>query len=992
MRSCSQCISPDRLDDLARTIERGQRLPPGELLDWLDRAGYKRVEAVDEPGDFAVRGGIVDVFSPGSDGPVRLDFFGDDVETIREIDIATMGSDRALDRCELIAAADRAARVVGGVSFLDVLPSGLVAVLDEPMEIVEQGRGYFERVLDGHGIFGPPAVLAAIQQRAHAVVEIGRFVAGAAERVDLPLRGLRDLPRDVGEAIGELRSGDGATRLVFTCQGAAERARLTELIAEHAPGSAGPEIVDAYVHRGFELDTTGGALRVAPYHELLHRFEPRRRTARLGHAKSTDVFLGFDIGDYVVHADHGIARFVGLEMIRPRPLPGRPHSKHAEPEEYLTLEFDGGSRLHVPATRIDLVQRYIGGFKGKPPLSTLGGARWKNQKARVAESVRDLAAELLRVRAARESMPGVSYPEDSALMREFEDDFPYEETEDQLAALAEIKRDMSAPRPMDRLICGDVGFGKTELAIRAAFKAVEAGRQVAVLVPTTLLAVQHERSFGERFAGYPVRVESLTRFKTDAQARAVLSDLGAGRVDVLIGTHRLLSGDVAFKNLGLVVVDEEQRFGVEHKESLLRLRMTVDVLTLSATPIPRTLHMAMLGLRDISSLTTAPSDRRSVVTEVLPHNDRRIARAIARELARDGQVFYVHNRVRSIRRVADEVRRLAPEARIVVGHGQMPAHELEDVMLAFLRREADVLVATTIIESGIDIPSANTMFITDADRFGLADLHQLRGRVGRSKHRAYCYLLLPDDRTLSEVAKRRLQAIEQFSMLGAGFRIAMRDLEIRGAGNLLGAEQSGHIAAVGYDMYCRLLDGAVTDLRNERPPPAQSATSVEVAVSGTIPRAYIPSDRRRLEAYRRIATADSFESVSTVERDLGAAYGSPPAGVVTMLALAEVRIGLASAGVRSLVLRDQDLVFRARRPEDVRRTLEGASGTVRVLAPEKNDDTHEVFWRPPASYLEPATLLRVLRARFGGERPTGQASERETNRKPSRKNAQRVER
>jgi len=440
-------------------------------------------------------------------------------------------------------------------------------------------------------------------------------------------------------------------------------------------------------------------------------------------------------------------------------------------EEYLLLEFAGRSRLYVPVWQAGKVQKYIGGFSSKPKLSPLGGKRWKTQKEQVKEAVRDLASEMLRVQAARESLPGTRYPADTAWQKEFEAEFPYDETEDQLRAIEEIKVDMTGHRPMDRLICGDVGYGKTEVAIRAAFKAVEFGKQVAILVPTTLLAEQHERTFRSRFADYPFTIRSLSRFKTKAEQARVLEQLGQGKVDIIIGTHRLLSKDVNFADLGVVIVDEEQRFGVEHKQALLSLRMTVEVLTLSATPIPRTLHMAMLGLRDISSLTTAPVDRRSVVTEVMPYNEQRIARAIKRELARDGQIYFVHNRVHNIKSVADDIRRLAPDARVLIGHGQMAAGELEEVMRAFINREADILVSTTIIESGIDIPTANTMFIADADRFGLADLHQMRGRVGRYKHRAYCYLLLPAERILTEIAKRRLHAIEEFSMLGSGFKI-----------------------------------------------------------------------------------------------------------------------------------------------------------------------------------------------------------------------------
>ncbi|MFM8698596.1 MAG: DEAD/DEAH box helicase, partial [Phycisphaerales bacterium] len=477
-----------------------------------------------------------------------------------------------------------------------------------------------------------------------------------------------------------------------------------------------------------------------------------------------------------------------------------------------------------------------------------------------------------------------------------------------VAAIAAVKRDMQSPRPMDRLICGDVGFGKTEVAIRAAFKAVESGRQVGVLVPTTVLAEQHERTFRDRFKAYPFRIESLSRFKTGGEVARLLKDVATGQVDVVIGTHRLLSQDVKFADLGLVVVDEEQRFGVEHKQRLLAFRLTADVLTLSATPIPRTLHMSLMGLRDISSLTTPPPDRRAIVTEVLPWNPRRVQEAIRRELSREGQVFFVHNRVHDIEEVAARVKELVPEARVLVGHGQMTPSMLESVMLGFMRHEADVLVSTTIIESGIDIPTANTMVIHDADIYGLAELHQLRGRVGRSRHRAYCYLMRPADRTITEDAMKRLKAIEDYSMLGAGFRIAMRDLEIRGAGNLLGSEQSGHIATVGYEMYCQLLEQAVGDLRSEvRVVP--SDTVLDIGIAASIPRGYVPSDLRRMEAYRRIAGARDMAQLAKVRADLESAYGAPPAGVLVLLDLATARLAATILGVRSVARRDPDVVF-----------------------------------------------------------------------------------
>ncbi|MFN5945650.1 MAG: transcription-repair coupling factor [Phycisphaerae bacterium] len=1001
-----------KLETVARTIRKGDRVSLNELANWLQASGYKRMDAVEEPGDFALRGGILDVFpttpatleasgdamnTGGDPVPVRLDFFGDEVDRLCEIDVETMGADRTIEAVEIIAANAGDLRDDGNQSILELISREAVVVLAETMEIVEQGRGYFERISDSKGIFGPPAVLKLLESRFHALAEINQFSAGGLAsdvKLELPVQSVPMFSKDAYQAIVELAAieeGPPKTRVVVICQNDGEKQRLGELVAEHAPDFAKRmDAVVGYLHRGVIVGGCDAAatrsaetsvVALIPYHELMSRFTVRRSARIVRSQRAMDTFLDFDEGDYVVHQEHGISRYMGMKLMAPRELPVAQRAvlspvasnkRAQEQEEYLVLEFAGASKLYVPATQVDRVQKYVGGFSGKPQLSTLGGQKWKHQKERVAESVKDLAGELLRVRAAREHLPGISYPNDTTWQKEFEDEFPYEETADQLAALQEIKRDMHAKKPMDRLLCGDVGFGKTELAIRAAFKAAEFGRQVAVLVPTTVLAEQHERTFRSRFAGYPFKVESISRFKTDLEVKDVLSRLRKGQVDVVIGTHRLLSQDVVFADLGLVVVDEEQRFGVEHKEGLLRLRLTVDVLTLSATPIPRTLHMAMLGIRDISSLTTAPADRRAIVTEVIPYNPIRIRQAIERELAREGQVYFVHNRVHDIQSVADDIQRLAPDAKIVIGHGQMNPHELEEVMLKFIRREADILVATTIIESGIDIASANTMIINDADRFGLSDLHQLRGRVGRSKHRGYCYLLLPVDRALKETAQKRLKALEQYSMLGAGFKIAMRDLEIRGAGNILGAEQSGHIAAVGYEMYCRLLEDAVHTLNNDPKPEPPSSTTVEIGIGGLIPKAYIPSDKRRLAVYRRVATATTMADLEQALKDIRDAYGMPPAALIRLVELAQLRLALSALQVRGVTIRDKDVIFFCKHRVPVAAALaarvetqSAAAATIRPLAPEQPGGLDMVYFRPPESYLEPGTLLMVLRKRLG---------------------------
>lgn len=951
---------PGMISSMSRAIRTGDILSQGQLLEWLASTGYKRVDAIEQPGDFAVRGGIVDIYpvvaqttdtpASGGTGPFRLDYFGDEIDTISRIDTDTMGSGQRLTEVRLLganlAAIQNDQRTT---TLLSLLPADTIVMMHEVLELSEQARGYYERLTNPVGIFSPQAVFKTLISFPH--VEINQFSSMTQRKESslLPLRPLTAFAQEAAAAVKEL--GELAlntdNQVVVLCPKLAEKDRLLELIGEHAPQARQHIAVEVgYLHRGF---IWRDSLHLVPHQELFHRYDLRRRIRRITvtgiGARAADAFLEIDAADYVVHADHGIARFMGLRSM----------TREGKTQEFLTLEFASKAMLHVPATQIDLVQKYVGGFHGKPPLSTLGGKRWSRQKEATADAVRELASELLRVQAARSSMPGIRYPADTPWQIEFESEFPYEETPDQLAAIAEVKKDMADGQPMDRLICGDVGFGKTEVAIRAAFKAVEYGKQVAILVPTTILAEQHERTVRGRMADYPFRIESLSRFKTGTEQTQILEALARGEVDIIVGTHRLLSEDVKFADLGLVIIDEEQRFGVEHKNRLLQLRLTAEVLTLSATPIPRTLHMAMLGLRDISSLSTAPMERRAVVTEVIPFDRERIRRAIIRELNREGQIYFVHNRVFDIQSFADDIRRLVPDARMVVGHGQMPGHELEQVMLKFVRREADVLICTTIIESGLDIPTANTIFIDRADHFGLADLHQLRGRVGRYKHRAYCYLLLPEDRPLTDKASQRLRAIEQYSMLGAGFKIAMRDLEIRGAGNLLGAEQSGHIAAVGYDMYCRLLEQETRKLRNE-PVIEPLKTHLELPVVGQLPRNYISSDKFRMEAYRRLSRAAGLEELAQVVQDLTDAYGEPPPPAQMLIDLTELRIAASTLQVRGIKLEGPDLIFRTEHPQRLDPLLKTAPGRASVI------DNQTVYYRPPANYLAPpATLLAVLR-------------------------------
>ncbi len=951
-----QAVPPaERLGDLMRSIRPGDRLSLPELAAWLTEAGYRRVETIESPGEFAVRGGIVDVFGPTSMA-VRIDLFDDEVEGLSEVDLDTMGSDRRLPQADLVAvSAGAAVPADAGSSLAGAMPAGFVTVLAEMLEIAEQGRSYMERASDATAILTPADVQAELVRTSSAVIELSQYAAAPQGGVELPVEALPSFAEGAAEAVGELAELSRNARTIVLCQNEGEEKRMRELLSEFAH-DAPVEVRRQYLHRGFVWGDPD-ATAFVPHHELLHRYHVRRGVQRVA-LRTTDRFAELEPGDFVVHRDHGIARFVGLG-----PLQGTPGT-----QEFLTLEFAGGARLHGPAASIDLVHKYLGAFAGTPELSHFGGRRWAKQKEAVGEAVRDLAAEMLRIQAARAATLGIRYPADTPWQKEFEAEFPYEETEDQLTAIAEVKKDMSDPQPADRLICGDVGFGKTEVAIRAAFKAAEFGKQVAVLVPTTVLAEQHERTFRQRFADYPFRIESLSRFKAAGQQKLLLEALHRGQVDVIIGTHRLLSKDVRFADLGLVIIDEEQRFGVRHKQRLLEFRLTADVLTLSATPIPRTLHMAMLRLRSISSLATPPLDRRAIVTEVLSFDRQRVGRAIRRELAREGQVFFVHNRVYDIDRGADTVRSLAPQARVLVGHGQMPTRTLERVMLAFLRREADILVCTTIIESGIDIPTANTMFVSNAHHFGLSELHQLRGRVGRYKHRAYCYLLLPQDRVLSEIALRRLKAIEQFSMLGAGFKIALRDLEIRGAGNLLGPQQSGHIASVGYEMYCRLLEHAVGEL-TEPKGASPLDTTIDLGLEGSLPPGYIPSAARRMEASRRLSRAERANDVRRAAADLESAYGQLPASARILVRLAELRAFAASRGIRSITRMEGDVILAAERPQEIRARFDGAKGTVRIVGVPVRRGLTTVYYRPPKSWFDGDSILTVLIKRLDDAAP-----------------------
>jgi transcription-repair coupling factor (superfamily II helicase) len=975
----------DELAHLRRELAPGIMIEIEKLIVWLSDHGYNRLDQCEVPGDFAVRGGIVDVFIPGQQSdssmmglPVRIDFFGDQIESIHTFNIDTLGSGEKLQQIELFDIAGKP--TTSSTSFFNLLKPETTVVFWQPLEIAEQARSYLDRIHEQRGMFPLGALLRTTERFKR--IELDSFAHAAdapsllTERPNItasfPVRSVQQFQTDIKTALAELAEAARSSAVTLFCDNPAERGRFEELLEQHQPGLRSVIAIEpGYLHRGFlwesavatvdESTATDISIRhqsglvsdsvLAPrsqlllgHHELFNRFEVRRRVKHTVSAKPIDSFTDLQVGDFVVHVAHGIAKFTGIHTV----------NKDGKTEEYLTLRFAESATLHVPASRIGLIQKYVGGFSGHPQLSRLGSGSWEKQKEKVTEAVMDMAAELLEVQAQRQAVPGTAFPPDTAWQTEFEAEFPYTPTPDQVTCSGEIKLDMQQTRPMDRLLCGDVGYGKTELAMRAAFKAVEFGKQVAVLVPTTVLAEQHERSFRARFADYPFSIESVSRFKTGKELRDSLRRLEKGEVDILIGTHRLLSKDILFNDLGLVIVDEEQRFGVTHKERLKQFRSTVDVLTMSATPIPRTLHMSMVGLRDISSLTTAPQDRRSIVTEVCAYDRERVRLAIQRELAREGQVYYVHNRVEDIFDVAAGIQALVPDARIVVGHGQMDEGELEAVMLKFIRHEADILLCTTIIESGIDIPNANTMIIDNADMFGLSQLHQLRGRVGRYKHRAYCYLLLPSDRPVTPVAAKRLKAIEEYSHLGAGFKIAMRDLEIRGAGNILGPEQSGHIAAVGYELYCQLLEEAVHQMKTGQKLARQEA-HVELGISAFIPKQYIPADRQRMDFYRQVSRAGSMQQVAEIDKNLRDAFGEPPRQVMLLIALTQLRLLASYFGIESIIRKEPDVVMRVIDAGRAQRCLTGAPGRLTVV------NEREIYLRMPPTFLDAEACLLTLR-------------------------------
>ncbi|MGL4514974.1 MAG: transcription-repair coupling factor [Lacipirellulaceae bacterium] len=935
--------APDDVAAATRRIAVGDRLDVEELALWLVNHGCHRTTAVELPGEFAVRGGIVDLFAPEAENPSRLELFGDEVESIRTFDAATQRSLGAADAVSVTMLDPRAAE---RAHFTAHLPASAWFAVIEPADVEEEGRFYHERASDPKQLHSVRTTLAEAYR--YPSVTLAGVPAGSLEETGhLGFESVERFSGDVHKVRDELEGVGRGQSAVVVCPTEAEVQRLGELLGETSLARDGRlALVLGRLSDGFRF--VPEKTLVLSSAELFNRRDVARGKSRQLAGRAIDSFLELREGDLVVHLAHGIGRYRGMKLIE----------KEGRAEEHLELEYDGGTRIYVPCSKIELVQKYVGGKQLKPALAKIGGKSWVRQKQAAEKAVTDLAAEMLEVQAKRDARPGIRFPDDTPWQQEFDAAFPYEETPDQLTAIAAIKADMQQARPMDRLLCGDVGFGKTEVALRAAFKAIDAGYQVAVLCPTTVLAEQHLRTFRERMAEFPFRVEGMSRFQSAGEQKKTLTAAAEGAVDVLIGTHRLASSDVVLQNLGLLVIDEEQRFGVAVKERLKALRASVDVLTMTATPIPRTLHMALLGVRSISNLETPPADRLAVETRVTRFQEEMIRHALLRELDRDGQAYFVHNRVHDILAIAARLQQIVPEARIGIGHGQMPDGELEEVMTRFVRHEYDILLATTIIESGLDIPNANTMVIDDADRYGLADLHQLRGRVGRSGRRSYCYLLVDENKRLSPESARRLRAIEEFSQLGAGFALSMRDLEIRGAGSLLGTEQSGHIATVGYEMYCSMLENAVRRMKN-MPPRAVVDVNVDLPVEAFLSSGYVGHQRDRIDLYRRLSRAGNDAEIDDFRVELVDRFGPPPTPAERLLELARLRVAAHAWGVHTVRVEGKYLVVGYTNRRKVAQLVEGSGGKLRIA-----DDAEAYLPIPPPQatpeglYALAETLLR----------------------------------
>ena len=939
--TCAQALlettlSAAALKENSRTLAVGAEADPAELATLLELNGYAFSAEVQNPGEAAWRGGILDAWPLSSARPLRMEFFGSTLESIRTFDPVEQQSLETTHEANLIPATEWkliGTKASNRASLLSHLAPGGVCIVWSDLDSIRTHADIYEttaREAKAGALVGRLGELeASLRARPLArQVFTGSRPDIPAFSLELDFQPVDPIPSvtarhslhpDLIENsrhlfLSAIATGLGKGQDAFFCfDSEGTQGRFKE--AYGALFATGPVMLQAPLTGGFSSADLSLVVVAEPdlYGRKLQRkrLAPRKAEPYVGGARVSD-WTDMEPGNLVVHIEHGVGRYLGLREI----MVG------SQLQEALAIEYAEGARLYVPVAQAHLLTRYVGVGRRHVTLHQLGGKRWNHEKLAAERAVQDLAGTLLEIQASRDSQDGFAFPPDTPWQHELEAAFPYAETEDQMSAIREVKRDMEARRPMDRLLCGDAGYGKTEVAIRAAFKAVMAEKQVAVLVPTTILAQQHFQTFSERMAPFPIRVEMLSRFCTRGECQAVASGLAEGTVDIVIGTHSLIQPDLVFKNLGLVIIDEEQKFGVLHKERFKHIRRLVDVLTLTATPIPRTLYMSLTGARDLSTIQTPPQERLAVETRVMPDSDEVVREAILRELNRDGQVFFLHNRVRSIDRLRERIQRLVPEARIGVGHGQMPASELADIMRQFAAGEFDVLLCTTIIESGLDIPNANTIMIDRADRFGLSELYQLRGRVGRSRHKAYAYMLLPGHAHVDPTARKRIQAIKQYSGAGAGFRLAMRDLEIRGAGNLLGADQSGHIAAVGFGLYCQLLRHTIAQRKGEAAPPvidvdlaldfiSLSPSDAGARHSAIIPPSYVEDERLRVSLYRRIAEAAYVKEVRALRQTFRDRFGPLPAECERLLKLAEIRILAAGKKIQSIAVEDGKIMLKS---------------------------------------------------------------------------------